>query len=452
MKNTDLSKQFVRDFEKFVSRNKLFKFDSRILLAVSGGADSMVMASLFVESGYNCGIAQCNFGLRGKESDYEEEFVRQFAEANALPFFVRKVDMTSLTSASGVSVQMAARDARYQFFEEIRRLHQYDVVATAHHNDDSLETFFVNLLRGSGIKGLSGIPVKNGSIVRPLLFARREAIERFAAENKIAYCNDSSNAKDDYLRNRIRHHIIPALNGVTENASESMLLSIKHLSEASEAIAALSARIRKECVCKEENGITICFEALKNTGSVSYWLFEIIREFGFNASQLSDILYSMNTQSGKVFYSASHELIRQRDSFLIRLKSQINEDVYVVLKEQQEIHRPVHCSFQWIQKTNPEEFIADNSIAFLDAQKLDFPLTIRRWREGDYFIPFGMRGKKKISDFYTSLKFNARDKENTWLLCSGDTIVWVIGHRIDNRFKITKNTEEVYCVRYLKTQ
>ncbi|MDO9512794.1 MAG: tRNA lysidine(34) synthetase TilS [Bacteroidales bacterium] len=446
MIKTDFSRQFFRQFSQFVEKNFCFNKHDRILLAVSGGADSMVMASTFLEAGFSCGIAHCNFGLRGKESDLEEDFVRQFAKKNTIPFFIKRVDTKQMVIQSGISIQMAARTARYDFFEEILINHGFHFIATAHHQDDSLETFFVNFLRGSGIKGLIGIPVKNGRIVRPLLFARREAIERFAAENKIAYCNDSSNAKDDYLRNRIRHHIIPALNGLTENASESMLLSIKHLSEASEAIAALSERIRIECVCEEENGITINFQALKNTGSVSYWLFEIIREFGFNASQLSDILHSMNTQSGKVFYSASHELIRQRDSFLIRPKEQIKEDVYVISKEQQEIHRPVHCSFQWIQKTNPGEFIADNSIAFLDAQKLDFPLTIRRWREGDYFIPFGMRGKKKISDFYTSLKFNARDKENTWLLCSGGEIIWVVGYRIDNRYKITTHTKHIYQV------
>lgn len=438
----------LNPFLQFVIKNKLFQPKDAILLAVSGGMDSVVMAELFHRAGFRFAIAHCNFRLRGKESDGDELFVKELAKKYSVKFFSARFQTEREAVTKKISIQMAARDLRYEWFKSIAAEKGYKYVATAHHLNDSIETVFINMLRGTGIEGITGIEAKNKSVIRPLLFASREEIEKFAKANKINYREDSSNQSDDYLRNKIRHHVIPVFKSLNPKFEESMAANLSHFAFAAKLFGIEIKSIGSKLLTKEKNIFSISLKALKAMEDAEQVLFELMRPFGFNAVQCAEMLQEgASTASGKVFLSGNYRLVRDRNKLLIEKASVKNHQEIKISKKHKTISTPffdLHTSL--VARKEALRIPSDNSKQWIDADKLTFPLLLRKWKTGDYFFPLGMRHRKKLSDFLIDNKVSLPEKENIHVLTSGNEIVCILGHRIDDRFKITDTTKNIYKV------
>ncbi len=429
-------------FLEFVQKKQLFESYQKVLLAVSGGIDSMVLLHLFEKSGFEYGIVHCNFNLRGTESDGDEDFVRQQVLVHGVPAWFESFETEEYARLNGVSIEMAARELRYDYFEKIRLEHNYNYIATAHHLDDLIETFFLNLSRKTGIKGLTGIKEKTGNIIRPLLFADRQEIEEFARENFIGFREDSSNIEVVYQRNFLRHKILPLFQELNPSFKKNMLVSIENLKETEQVYLDYLSEEKEQVIQKDTEIIKIEIEALLKAKFPKVVLFEILAGFNFNSSVTEKIFKSLSMDSGKQFYSKTHRAVKDRQSLFITPVDEKEERIYYIEEDDIEIFDPMDLT---IEKTPSNEFviIKSSQVACLDIDLLEFPLLIRKWQQGDYFQPLGMTGFKKVSDFFIDEKIPLHEKENTWLLCTGNKIVWIMGLRIDNRFKITSNTRQV---------
>lgn len=435
-------------FIKNILQQKLFMKNDKILTAVSGGVDSVVMLHLLFAGGYKLAVAHCNFGLRGKESDEDEKFVKDLAEKIKVSFYSKKFDTEKTAKEKGISIQMAARDLRYEWLEKIRKQHGYNVIAIAHHSDDILETFFINLIRGTGIAGLSGIKPKAGNIVRPLLFASRVDIENYALKNKIKYREDSSNHTDKYLRNKIRHKLIPFLQELNPDVKNAIGSVVDRLSGIEKIYDEIVRTEREKILQKHKSHIAIDVKRLLELSCPELYLYEFIRQYGFSGDVIAKIISSLHLNEGKVFYSSTHRIIKDRQNLLItELNNEIVPLEYKITKNTKSLIS--HVNIEFLKKRHDKNFVIlkDKDIAFLDFEKLKFPLVLRRWKAGDFFYPFGMKGKKKLSDFFTDQKFSILEKENIWLLCSGKDIVWVVGQRIDDRYCVKEKTKWILTVR-----
>ena len=435
----------LQKFIRFISENNLFKKNDTVLLAVSGGIDSVVMTELFEISGFRFAIAHCNFKLRGSDSDEDEVFVSTIAESKGKRFHVRQFNVKEYTKKEKISVQMAARKLRLQWFEELIKEFGYGCYATAHHNDDQIETFFINLLRGSGIAGLHGILPKHGNLIHPMLFTDRKAIEAFVQEKKLDFRMDRTNMKTDYMRNKIRHKLLPVLKSIQPDFDLIFTRNIYRFRQAEEIYRQRVNEVIEDLSKLKNDQLLIPIRGLIGLNPVETYLFEILRPYNFQYQDADAIIRSLNAQSGKVFYSSTHKLIRDRD-FLIICNSDLSkeeQDVFPVNTHSGELQTPAEIKFSVFDK--PEDFCIsqESNIALLDADTIGESIYIRHWKKGDYFFHLGMDHKKLISDFFTDLKFAIPDKENTWLLCSGKDIVWIVGCRIDNRFKITEQTKRI---------
>lgn len=438
----------IQSFLKYVDEQKLFNLNQKVLLTVSGGIDSMVMADLFMKSGVSAGFAHCNFGLRGSESDRDEAFVRAAADKYNCPIYIKKMDVDSYVAQHGESVQVAAREMRYSWFEELMQTTDYELYATAHHFDDQVETFFINLLRGTGIKGLKGIPAKNGHCIRPLLFAERHEIEAYAKSEVIAYREDSSNLKDDYLRNRIRHFVVPALEKASPGFKAGMRNSFSTLSSTNDFLTHEINKRRSEMI-STKNGLTIMDAGkLKNENNPGFVLYQLLNPFGFNFATVNQILESLEKIPGKQFFSVSHEVVTDRDSLIISPIEEPDNEVYHIYRDTRSLSTPVQLQLNTFPFEN-QKIPVDPAIAWLDYEKLIFPLEIRRYRQGDAFVPLGMKGRKKVSDFFIDEKIPIPEKRNIWIILSAGKIAWIAGHRIDNRFRITSETETVLGIKLI---
>ncbi|PKP33769.1 MAG: tRNA lysidine(34) synthetase TilS [Bacteroidetes bacterium HGW-Bacteroidetes-17] len=432
----------------FIIKNKLFTTGDKILLTVSGGMDSVAMCELFHQVGLKFGIAHCNFKLRGEESDGDAQFVKKLAAKYKAPFFYIEFNTNQIAGERGISTQMAARDLRYEWFEKIRQENNYQRIATGHHQDDQLETFFINLLRGTGISGLHGIKAEQGKLIRPLLFTTRKEIAFFIEKSQLSYREDSSNASDKYLRNKIRHHLLPVLEDIDPAYLDIFDANMKRFSEAEEIYAAQINQTRKRLLLKNQDEYTISIRELENLHPISTYLFELIREFGFSFQTTEDIIKSLNNESGSQFFSDTHRLLKDRTQLLIRTLKKETEKAFLISDGTKKTEKPICLNFSSFAKDSTFEFSTEKHIASLDLGKLIFPLSIRKWKEGDYFYPLGSNFKKKISDYFIDQKFSLFEKEDCWLLCSGDAIVWIIGHQIDNRFKISSKTTKFIQIEY----
>jgi tRNA(Ile)-lysidine synthase len=436
----------LQSFTAFISQQDLFKKNDRILLAVSGGIDSVVMCELFHQARISFGIAHCNFQLRDKESDGDEAFVKNLAKKYKVDFNVKKFNTIEKAEKSSISIQMAARELRFKWLEEIRKKNGYNYIAIAHHKDDSVETFFINLLRGTGIAGLHGILPKQGFIIRPLLFADRNEIDLFYKKNKLKHREDSSNKSDKYLRNKIRQRIIPELKKINPNISDIISEDINRIRDVEQIYLEEIQKKKKEIVKIKNEGVILYISALKKLNPLKTYLFEFLRDYNFTGSVIEKIIKAFGSQSGKKFYSSTHQLIKDREKLIV-IPFQKNESVLKAIKikkEEKEIIHPVRLKFSLQTKNKNFKISGKQNSGYFDYTKLQFPLTIRKWERGDVFYPIGMKGKKKLSDFFIDNKLSLSEKENKWLLISGNEIVWVIGMRIDERFKITGNTSKVY--------
>lgn len=434
------------NFEAFIRQKKLLTHNAKILLAVSGGVDSMVMMHLFHRKGMQCSVAHCNFQLRGAESDGDEQFVS--AQANRLGFsiFISRFDTKSYAAENKLSIQMAARELRYAWFDKLVKVQENDKIAVAHNKDDNLETFLINLSRSSGIAGLTGIHSSSGNIIRPLLFASRETIMKYAKDQDIDFREDSSNASDKYLRNYLRHNIIPAMQKAVPHFSESVAHCMENLTEVNKIYDNTINLWTKSIVKHEKDTVTIDIAQLVSSASPQSVLFEVLKPYHFHSAVIDEILQAADAISGKQFFSSTHRLVKDRNNFIVtHLKTSKNFVAYIE-KELSELAGPVNLIINKFEKSNSFTVEKTHDTAQLDFHKLEFPLMLRHWQKGDYFVPLGMKGMKKVSDFFIDMKLSLAEKENTWLLLSGGQIAWILGKRIDNRFRITETTTHIYSM------
>jgi tRNA(Ile)-lysidine synthase len=437
------------DFILYIAKQKLFLLHQPILLAVSGGIDSMVMVDLFHHSKIPFAIAHCNFGLRGRESDEDASFVKDHAKKLHVPFFTKNFNTEDVSLQKGISIQMAARELRYEWFDQIRSENGYEYIATAHHLDDQAETFLINLLRGTGIAGLHGIPVKKGRVVRPMLFTYRSEIKQYATEHHIFYREDHSNIETKYLRNKIRHDLIPLISSINPEFTKGLSETIQRISEFEQIGSFALEEWRARMLLKEEGDYVIGIEPLLKTTPIETFAWELFSPFGFNETQVKNVLDCLSKEGKKVFLSPTHRLVKDRKRLVISVIETKHHNKITKIDNfscRKNIKVPVPLVFTRLHKLDNYEIPATGKIATLDYEKLQFPLMVRRWQPGDTFFPLGMRKRKKLSDFFIDQKFSIKQKEGTWLLCSGKNIVWIIGHRIDHRFRITSATRELICI------
>ena len=436
------------DFNKHIQKLDLCKPDDRILLAVSGGIDSVVMAYLFKEAGYDCMLAHCNFQLRGDDSEEDESFVRLLAGYLELPIMVKRFDVEAEMKEHGISLQMAARDLRYAWFEELLTEHSMDYVATAHNQNDAVETFFLNLSRGSGIRGLKGISPSRGRIIRPLLFASRSQIESYQKSERIEYREDSSNRETKYQRNKIRHDVLPVMEMINPGFLEAMEGNMARLGEVFEIYDQSIQETRKE-LFKEKNGkITIAIEKLRTLSPLHTWLYELFSPFGFTKMQCEGIEKIMEAGPGRQSISTTHRLFMDRHRMILVPTARISYERFYLDDPEKHSSLPFPMDMEVLDRAELGSIPKDPNTACLDLDSFQFPLIIRRWMHGDYFYPLGMEQNKKLSDFFVDEKVPVPEKEGIWIMASGKKIVWIMGYRIDNRFRINPSTQRVLRLRF----
>lgn len=430
-------------FQKQLSENLPFLKEKKLLLAISGGIDSVVLTYLLKQLNYDISLAHCNFKLRDNESDGDEQFVRDFASKNDLELFVTSFDTESFAKDNKLSIQVAARQLRYIWFHQLLQENNLDYILTAHHLDDNLETFLINFTRGTGLDGLTGIPVQNDKIVRPLLNFSREEIVEFASENKIEWREDSSNSSDKYLRNKLRHDVVPILKSLNPSFLNSFQDTLKHLEQAKSLKEDASVLIYKQVVIEKNGQKFFRLFDLKRLSNYEAYLFQWLQPFGFTAWK--DIYDLTEAQSGKFILSENYRLLKDRD-FLVLEEIPMEDLNSYEIEENSEIHLPIKLKISTVFESNEQ---SDSSVIYVDKEKLKFPLTIRKWQEGDYFCPAGIDGKKKVSKYFKDEKLSLSEKENTWLLLSENQLVWIIGKRQDRRFYIEKTTTQVLKIELL---
>ena len=429
--------------QSHINENLPFLKKKKLLLATSGGIDSMVLLHLCHQLELDIRVAHCNFQLRGDESDEDEDFVKSQTEKLQIPIFIKKFDTKSYAEEEKLSIQVVARNLRYEWFNTLLINNDYDYILTAHHLDDSLETFLINFTRGSGLDGFTGIPEQNGSIVRPLLPFSRTEIEIFAKENNVEWREDSSNTSDNYLRNKLRHDVIPMLKKINPSLLHSFENTISNLKQAQSLVDDASRIIYRKVVTDINFQKRINLTELIQLPNYHAYLYQWLEPLGF--SDWDSINDLATAQSGKQIHSRNHTLLKDRNELIVFPKQECEKTtLFLIEKEQNEIKFPLKMAFCNVDDISNQ---ATNTI-FVDADKLQYPLVIRKWKEGDWFYPLGMNGKKKLSKFFKDEKFSLLDKLNTWLLCSENQIVWVIEKRQDERFKVTEETTKILKINY----
>lgn len=437
-------------FLNFITTKSLFKKKDKVLLAVSGGIDSMVMVALFHHAGFNFGIAHCNFQLRGADAEEDEALVAARAQELGVPFHKIRFDTENAAKFYKSSIQLVARDLRYQWLEDIRATHAYHAIATAHHLNDSLETVLYNLSKGCGIRGLHGIPAKNGYIIRPLLGMTRTTIEEYAKKHTISFREDATNKTIKYNRNLIRHTVIPQLEKINPALLNTFARTLQQLQDSEVLFQEAIEQYKQKAVIFKAPYIHIDLSTIEIHPAKTTILFELVSPFGFNTTHIEQLL-AEQTQVGAICASEKYELLKAGKEWIIRLKKSKKENFELVKKNTRKVlSKNAVFSFE-LSNTFPPAFPPSKKIAYLDAQLLSYPLTIRRWQAGDRFQPIGMRGKhKKVQDLLSDLKLHRFEKEEVLVLESQGKIAWVIGYRLDERFKLTANTQQFLEITYSK--
>ncbi|MGV8090313.1 MAG: tRNA lysidine(34) synthetase TilS [Mangrovibacterium sp.] len=433
----------IEAIKSYIGTEHLFTPGDKIILAVSGGVDSMVMLDLFQKMEEEFVVAHCNFHLRGAESDGEEAFLRDYCGEQGIELYVNHFDTREYAALTGMSVEMAARKLRYDWFYELLDQLSFQYIATAHHQDDLIETMLINLSRGTGIRGLTGIQPKNGRIIRPLLAVNREQILAYAAEYHISYKNDSSNDELLYQRNVIRHQIIPLFEEINQAFRKNAVRTASILKDTEQIYQQKIDEIRQ--MVMEQNGVNYMFsiDKLKDLQPLNSVLFELFYPFGFNAQQIREIIGALDAEAGKNFFSQTYRIVKDRSHFIVTPQESDEPARFYIEEDQKEISWPVSLRFELIPKDTDFRFSRNPLVADLDYDLLQFPLLMKKWEPGEYFQPLGMSGFKKISDFFIDEKLSIPEKESVWIIYSGRKVVWITGKRIDDRFKITLKTKRV---------
>jgi tRNA(Ile)-lysidine synthase len=409
----------------------------KLLLAVSGGLDSMVLLHLMQTVNPDLSVAHANFSLRGLESDGDEVFVRSYCQQHQIPVFVKKFETEIFANEHKLSIQQAARQLRYAWFEELCQQESFDYVLTAHHLDDQLETFLIHLVRGTGLQGLVGIPQMHGKIVRPLLHFSRKELEDYAQEHLISWREDSSNQETYYLRNKLRHNVIPVLKEMNPSLLDGFQETLNHLKQ-SHTLAQIAAEDAQRNVC-QYNGDQLVIDLIKWSAlpHPEACLYTWLSPYGFTA--WNDILHlAQKAPSGKMIYAPKHRLLKNRNEIILEPNSE-NTSEELMIHSLEDSTESLPLTWDKVTILTP----VDMDSIVVDADALKFPLILRHWREGDYFYPFGMQGKKKLSKFFKDEKIPVFEKEKIWLLCSENKIIWVVGYRADRRFQVLPHTQHL---------
>lgn len=441
----------LRKVESYIENKNLLRPGATVVVGVSGGADSVALLHILNSLAYKCIVAHCNFHLRMDESDRDELFVRNMAEALNLPFYKIDFQTNEYASEHKVSIEMAARDLRYAWFEQLRLTTRAEAIAVAHHADDNAETLLMNIIRGTGIRGLTGIKAHNGVIVRPLLCCSRTEIELYLQKQQVKFVIDSTNAQTDYKRNKIRNQLLPLLEEINPSVRETLNENISKFEDVCAIYEESIALKIDQIVEKKSDEIYINIDLLKSEIASETLLYEITKNMGFHADQIHNIILHLNSESGKTFSSEKYRLIKDRKYLIInKIRSKNINEAEIKISDSSVIS-PIHLQLKHFQRETDFEISKQADCVHLDAETLNFPLKIRKWKKGDRFYPFGMKGQKKLSDFFTDLKMNMIDKENVYVLVTANNeIVWVVGIRTDNRFRITKKTNIVFEIKLIR--
>jgi len=433
----------LQKVQSYIKKHELLVHNKPIIVAVSGGADSVALWHILRTLKYDCVIAHCNFHLRGEESDKDEEFVSRLAEKHTTPIFKISFDTVKYAAENSISIEMAARNLRYEWFHKMLEKLQAQAIAVAHHADDNIETMLMNLIRGTGLRGLTGIPIRNKKVVRPLLDCSRKEIEQYLSHNQLDCVEDSTNKLLDYQRNKVRNAIIPLLEEINPSVRQTLYDSSERFKETYNIYSESIKSISEEIVSSNSENVKIDIEKLKTQVSCKSILFEILHPFGFNSAIIQQIFETLDKTSGKQFFSETHCLLKDRNSLIIHKNKKNEHKTYLISENATEIGEPFEIRLKRMNKTNDFQVSKDNNKIHIDSTKLHFPLKLRKWQKGDVFYPFGSKGKKKISDFFIDKKLSLLEKESCWLLLSENEIVWIVGYRTDDRFCITDSTTKV---------
>ena len=433
--------------EAFILQNTLLAKDGLHLVALSGGADSVALLLLLLRLGYRVHAAHCNFSLRGEESLRDELFVKDLCARLGVRLSIAHFDTRTYAEAHKVSIEMAARELRYAYFEQLRRDLGAETICVAHHRDDSVETVLLNLVRGTGIEGLTGIKARNGHIVRPLLPFGRKEIDDYVSRQGLEYVEDCTNSQTLYLRNRIRLQLMPLLRQLSPSFDSVMEGNMSRLADAAQIYQSHFERIRTLLLHPDGEGYSIDIDELKSLSPLKTSLFELLRPFGFSSSVVDEVVAALDSQSGKQFFSPSHLLVKDRSSLLIMpVRGNADTLEYTVFPDGDNIQLPIPLRFETAVATTTRFRLPSNEACF-DLDRIALPLTLRHWRHGDRFIPFGMKGSRLVSDLFSDLKLSLNEKKSTWILCdAGGTILWVVGLRASATAAVTPSTKRILKV------
>jgi len=440
------------ELQEHINAKFSFLHDKNLLIAISGGIDSVVLTHLLHKLKFTVSLAHCNFMLRGKESNEDEEFVKELGEKLKIQTHTIKFETEAYAEENGISTQMAARDLRYSWFQKIAQENNIDYIITGHQKDDVLETFFINLTRGTGLDGLTGIPEIQGNIVRPFMIFSRNEILVHAAKKKILWREDRTNSSIRYVRNKIRHKIIPVLKELNPNLLETFYNTLENVKGSQQIVKDRIQNVKEKITKTHKNELHFSIDELKKLSNPKIYLFEILKEYGF--TEWNDVADLLECQSGKQVFSKTHRLLKDREMLILsEMLKQEEIERFEISENTTEINLPIVLKFETIdipfdtknhQNKVLEELIFDdkNTIS-IDFNHIEFPLILRKRQKGDFFFPIGLHGKKKVSKFFKDEKLSLIDKENAWLLCSKNDIIWVVGMRLDDRFKVTKTTSKI---------
>lgn len=452
LRKKTITENLITTIQTYITKQNLLTTGKPVIVGFSGGSDSVALLFILKQLGYQCITAHCNFHLRDDESDRDEASCRLFAEQQAVTFEKIDFDTKSYAAQHHLSIEMAARELRYKWLEEIRKKFDAQAIAIAHHRGDSIETLLINLIRGTGIRGLTGIRPKNGFIVRPLLCIGQDDITQFIKENNLSFVTDSSNLSDDFMRNKIRLRLLPMMKELNPSIELAMARTAEQLADAETVYIQAIEDARKIVTTKASDGVLkISIPHLKGLPASKTILYELLRPYGFTRQLSENIYYSLSGVSGKIFKTldSGYQLLKDRDTLLIYQSAAESPENYQIRKNETSFEIPAfRLSIQQVDVS--PTLIIDKSpatVAF-DYDKLIFPLTLRKWQTGDWFIPFGMKGRKKLSDYFSDHKFSILQKSKIWLLCSGEDIIWIIGERIDNRFRLGVRSKKALLINF----
>lgn len=440
------------ELQEHINAKFSFLYDKNLLIAISGGIDSVVLTHLLHKLNFKISLAHCNFSLRGKESNEDEEFVKELGNKLAVQTYTIKFETEAYAEEKGISTQMAARDLRYDWFQKIAKENNIDYIITGHQKDDVLETFFINLTRGTGLDGLTGIPEIQGNIVRPFMIFSRNEIMVYATRKKIQWREDRTNSSIRYVRNKIRHKIVPVLKELNPNLLETFYNTLENLKGSQQIVKDRIQNVKEKMTKIHKNELHFSIDELKKLSNPKIYLFEILKDYGF--TEWNDVADLLECQSGKQVFSKTHRLLKDREVLILsEILQQEKIERFEITENTTEINVPIALKFETNtitfdtknhqNKVLKELIFDDKNTISIDFDNIEFPLILRKRQKGDFFFPIGLNGKKKVSKFFKDEKCSLIDKENTWLLCSKNDIVWVVGMRLDDRFKVTKTTSKI---------